>query len=1011
MATTAETIQNYYNTILARTGSAAEVAYWVNQVDNVGISLSQVEADFATSPEALTNVAPIVEMYEADLGRAPDTAGLTYWVGLEESGTSLATIAADIAGSAESQAVNGFTAGAAPTTAFVTSLYESILGRQPESAAVVATWVGSGLSDAQIVAAISGSAEAQADYNSAVTTYLATGGGAAVNTVTLTTGVDNIALTGNNNVVNGTANGILGATFTPGDTITAAAGSTGNVLNLSDMGTGGTWTTATNLAGVTVSGIQTVNLNSAEAVNVDTANSPEGFGGLTNLNVNYSDPTPVGEDYVYSTITAAGTTAISAQDNSLYGYDSEDYVEGGSNINYVANGVGDYPDIYIGDEIAPTGTISVTENVLAGQEGAYIEVYGGTTVTVTENLATNNDSGYTEAEEVDVYGGTLTTSVTVNQTAPIDGSDSSIYNGYVEIEDANYYSGSTQTGTITDVSLSNYDGAEIDDTGLANLTLAGTGYGVDIYDNGAASPSTTLNLTLNGLTDTYGITDEYGEFKTINITTGGTVASSLNGIDDTGLTTLTVTGSQSLSIENEITSLTTVEVSGGAGLDIVLGANTAFTSTSTGTDVVTIFGPATQTITGNGTANEELVWDSAAAPTAALGNVSGFSVLGIGSDVVSGTFDMSKITGFTGFDVQGNTTDPTIALTNVTAGSPLAIDGTFDGTLVYETADSAGATDSLGVTLGAAANTAGFTVNALTAEDGSSAHVGIGTLNITSNASGTSQSNTIGALTDDALSTLSVAGTGGFAVTDAFTTSATGFAINGTSTGTGGIAFTDGITAANLASLTVTGSDAVSLGGLTTDAASVTLTNSGSSTLNVGTLTDPDLTSLTLNGKVAADVTGDTVTTGVTVNGLTDNSNVTVTQGGATASGNTDSITLGNGTNSVTDSAALAGSTVNITVGTGANTITLGGAATNNVTFGAHSSTTADAVTVSSTGTGSFVPAAVITGLNASGADTITFASDTGADLFTSYSTAQLDGFGTGTGTGNPPTNFCCCGQ
>jgi S-layer protein len=129
----------------------------------------------------------------------------------------------------------------------------------------------------------------------------------------------------------------------------------------------------------------------------------------------------------------------------------------------------------------------------------------------------------------------------------------------------------------------------------------------------------------------------------------------------------------------------------------------------------------------------------------------------------------------------------------------------------------------------------------------------------------------------------------------------------------------------------VTGSDAVTIGGLTTSAASETLTNSGSSTLAVGVLAGQNLASLTLNGNVAADLMGDTVATGVTVNGTTDNSAVTVDMSlSGAASGATDSITLGNGTDSVNDLAA-AGATVNIRVGNGgnsttANTITVGDA-------------------------------------------------------------------------------------
>ena len=64
----------------------------------------------------------------------------------------------------------------------------------------------------------------------------------------------------------------------------------------------------TNIAGVTVSGIQTLNINSTESVIANTASSIEGFTGLTALNVN---------DAGGSTVTAPPSSAELTKDEIL----------------------------------------------------------------------------------------------------------------------------------------------------------------------------------------------------------------------------------------------------------------------------------------------------------------------------------------------------------------------------------------------------------------------------------------------------------------------------------------------------------------------------------------------------------------------------------------------------------------------------------------------------------------------------------------------------------------------
>ncbi|MTJ82170.1 MAG: DUF4214 domain-containing protein [Telmatospirillum sp.] len=1122
MATTlaAETtfVTNIYQNVLLEpaslvTSSSAQITSWATLIVSGVLTEQQVLTDITTTGTTgawVTNyVVPLVQLYEGFYHSTPDIAGLQNWVAyfsstapLSATGAQPSNYASVLSSIAQVFASNTqFTAtyGSAPTAqAFVTALYQNILGRAPDAAglagyvAYLTSTAGASpsvASMASLALAFVNSAEAKADATAPIQAWLQGGvngsyastipgitGTPAVTNVALTTGQDTVSPAGNTAIF-GTYNGTAAtqaSTFNAGDSINATG--LNNTLNLTDIGTGGS-ADFSNVAGVTVSGVQTLNVISSEAVTANTASSVNGYSGLTALTVK-----AVGG----ASITAASTTAVSVTDSAL-GASHTDSVLGGGNVSITASGAANASAITVGSATAaPTGTVTIVENAsLSTAAGAAtlgaITVTGGTTVSITENLA-NSDvtagnlltagavsvtgtatttnvvvaqtaaatatAGVTETAAITVgaggltagqsvtiggltytstgvttqaqletafanlaagattgggagtgsYTGTLTgfstgaaaahvitatsatkfTNVTDLAYTDANGALTSVVetqgsagtggiaNGAVTITDVNAGS-TTKAGTIASVSLTNYaSGSSISSNALSTLTIAGTGAGTLSLTDSLTTPTiTALTLNLNAAT-VNAISDVNAELKTLNVVTGGTAASTVGTFTDANLTTLNVSGSQALTFTNEPASLTAINVSGAAGLTISLDPTaTTFTSTSTGSDVITITKAATKTITGNGTAGEELVWNADAAPaaTAYLGTVTGFKVFGLGGSVATtgnDIFDMSKITGFTALDVQANAHTNTIQFTNVTAATPLSIDGAFAGTLVYQTADTAGATDSLALTLGAAANKAGFTVAALTVED--SQLNGIGNLTITSNASNTSANNIITTLQDASLTNLTLAGTGGLTISNGLTTNAASLSINAISSGKGGLVFSTGITDTHLTSLTLTGTDAI----------------------NLGTITDG--------------------TSGITVNGSAANAGVTLTLAGATSSGHTDSITLGNGTNVVTDSAALAGSTVNITVGTGANTITLGAAATNNVTFGAHSTTaTIDTVNVAASTSTSVVPTAILTGLNANGVDTIHFLGDGGngaTGAIVAFTTAQINTYG------NNPTDL-----
>jgi hypothetical protein len=1020
-----------------RAGDPTGRQYWVDNLDNGVESFTQVATDFAQSSEAeslypliafptnnsdVFRVSFITEIYENLFNRAPDAPGLAYWDNeLKQDQATLtgSALAAQIAGFVIEVAKGAQDAG---PDLDLTTLKNKVQ---------VAEYFTDNLEIKGIPWSTLFSVEAQQDV--ANTTSASSGAGSVAAqeaiiqqqlaagapgpTIVLTTGLDNVVISQKNTVVDGTFNG-SGATFTPFDTVTGS-GISGSTIDLFDLGTG-EFFNPTLIAGISVSGVLTANFQSTEALVINTATSAQGWTGLANLNV-----TATGiED---NSITAAGTTNVTFTDIGLA--DWTDTLEGGANIVVKVTDTASWSTITVGDVTAPTGNVSITETTSGlGDAAGTVTVYGSattTTVSVTFIVAANSDI----AGEVLIY----------------DVNDSS----------------TTKAGAITTVTISgtNYGGgaATIYDNSLSNLTVnnvsASSTFTITSNATFAAStPTTILNLAVNNDLFAATIDDTNNEYKTINVTTGASPSTVV--IQDTRATTLSIAGSSVLALTADgMTALKTIVISGAAGLNdsdltglaaltsvtdtssgaVTLSLNDTVTSflgaSSTGPEVITLANDATNAIMGNNTSNSEVVFNAAAATFTAVDtgtNVTGFQILGVGS-AGSGTFTMNAkpFAGYTSIDDQGAA--GTVTFTGVIAGTALKIDAADGGVVTYQLADTSGPTDSVAVTLGEAGVTAaGFTVSPdLVLEDNN--FIGIGTVSITANNTTAGAVETITQLSDSALSSLTIAGSGDLAITMQFNDMAATLDITDNSTNTTGLLFNDGIVDNSLTALTLAGSNAadMTLVSLSDSAASLTVTDSYSGAASIATLAMPSATtesfsdtgsgslsiggtanvatalaSLTLSGAVAYTATGDAVTTGITVSGASDNAAVSLTISGGAGAGHTDSITLGNGNDVISDASANASATVtlgngndvvsvatanatatvDITVGTGANTIVVGsGTETVNssvaITAGAHNGV--DAITVGPDAGVSAPQPVSISGLNnSSSSDTISFSGD-----------------------------------
>ena len=551
-----------------------------------------------------------------------------------------------------------------------------------------------------------------------------------------------------------------------------------------------------------------------------------------------------------------------------------------------------------------------------------------------------------------------------------------IGDGAVHVADANAGS-ATAAATIASVTLSNFGaGTSISSNALTSLTLSGVGVGVLTLTEGSTTPTnTTLALILGGGTFA-GITDSSAQFETLNVvltasTTLGaftnsaltTLAVSGTGVftftDNAALTSITATGAVGLNTDLSVASLDTSFAFSNTGVNTVtLNAGTQAYSDTAGKSVVTISTDALMTITGNGS-SELVLGANATAFTAGdtVANATGFTTLGV-NGASQGSYDLAVLTGFNAIDVQGVAGVTTFS--NVTVGTDLTIDGATGSAISYLTSDMNGASDAVTVTLrgvSGASGTAGYITDSITFED--AIGVGLGTVNIVTDATATAGLDTIATFVDPNLGTLNVTGTGNLSI-GGDTTSVTSLTI--TDNGTGTAATVDTIsgtlTAASLGTFDYSGTHSFSIGTLVDGVANATITNANTGTtggLTIGSWTDNNIVNLNLNGSIALTSATFGNTVSETISGATDNSAVSITVGTAsTTNTGTDTITLGNGANQITDLAQAA--SVTVSVGTGANAISVaGGTLTGvyNIMLGTHNAATgSDTISVSEIGSG-----------------------------------------------------------
>lgn len=455
-ATIAQQVVRYYQGALGRVPSTSEISFYVKYAET-GLTASQIATGasavptatwnqisqfFANSPEFTTdfglsggltaaNEAIVVTgFYNNILGRNPSSSEIAFYTNaLNNGGATPATLVQFFTNSPEYQAKANATIQSNLTSNGVAAVATVAAGGNPLTS----------------------------------TTPIGPLPAPASSTVALTTGLDTLAPTGTVTVTGILDNGGTDQTFSNLDSVD---GSGGNVtLAITDLkATGTTFPT-----GVTLKNLTHLDWTTAAALTFDATAAANGISGLKEFDVLKSASiaslkvgsgtavvaNATGAAKVLAvdsavTVTAGGAVTVDGGSNlaittagavtvgkngstavsgTVTVTDTElnagtIQIDGGTTVSVTSSDTAAAGTIKIGATTAPTGAVTVvdTNSYKAALTGDAITVKGGTTVTITDNLAqaaANGTTLSTTAGAITVTGTKTTTTVSVTETAAV----------------------------------------------------------------------------------------------------------------------------------------------------------------------------------------------------------------------------------------------------------------------------------------------------------------------------------------------------------------------------------------------------------------------------------------------------------------------------------------------------------------------------------------------------------------------------------------------------------------
>lgn len=529
-----------------RAPDPAGLQFWIEQIDN-GREFNTIAADFAASPEAValypylttpavsSPAAFITSIYANLFGRAPDAAGLEFWTGvLNDGSVSVADMIEAIIMGARDDATAG-------------TFDKTVLDNKVEvgldfasDAANTSGFEFDAAAKSAAVAAVNGVTEDEATVVAAKagTDAFLTGAANQGNTFTLTAGIDALTGTAGNDTFNGAVDVATAAnnTFTVVDSIDGGAGKDNlKVLAVDVAGGGGTLT----LANVS-------NIENFFVRNLDTAGDV--------LTVDASAVT--GEEQIWNDRSTAGVAVTNAADGTVIG------VKGNNAVTNSATTAG-YEATAKAGSVLFDGMTKGTANVTL-------------TGAALETVSIGSTGGLNTAGTVDAAGA-KTVNVNATTGLTVAGITTTAADSTLNVTGA----GKATLGTLdTDIDVvdasANTGGVAITLDGETNTKFTG-GAGADKVTLGAAA-LVTGNVDGGAGTDTL-----VANATNLNSAASGAKYSNFEVLQSTGGT---------IDLDN-ISGITAIELNGGNVTDLSAAQAAAVKVVSSGTYTIGVKGAST----------------------------------------------------------------------------------------------------------------------------------------------------------------------------------------------------------------------------------------------------------------------------------------------------------------------------------------------------------------------------------------------------------------------------------
>jgi hypothetical protein len=641
-----EAVQKLYVAYFSRPADPAGLAYWEGVVTAAKGSTAAVSAAFAASAEykaayaGLTETQVVNTIYNNLFGRDAEPAGLLYWAAALQAKTiTVDNMVATIANAAQTTDASAYANKVAAATAFTMAVDTTaeILGYNGPSANAAAKTFLKGITttatlDAALVPAAMDAAVA------AVTAPIPV----EVN-VSLTTGVDNIVGSSNNENIAATATTLTGLDKIDGglgtDTL-IVSDVTGGTVNLSlatvknveslqytstlGIGNGGTadvsaWTGLTT-ATFALAGTGVATITAADTTDVTVSNSGN------------AQVTVTGGDDVSVTTGNGGSSAVSITGNGVH----TAWVKGGTTVNVSDNGKGTLSKVTLdsntssatiaGDKLA---TLSITNT----SQATTVSAAGGTRALAVTIDKLTGGAALTDATATSIALTTANNDSTLALSAAAATAVTIAGNKALTLALTGGAVTSITSSSTGDVTLSNALGNGVAYTGLGGVDTLSVGATTKAVKTGAGNDVITITAAALGTGGTVDAGDGTGDtlvmsaLNAATATSGTAFAAAISGFEKVSLGAVATSNTNTIDLAN-LDNINYVQIAGAA-------AGTASNPGTGESTAVTVVGTASDadTVTFDGTLIQLADGDdaSAAAAKIAAGAYANYTVTAAGA--------------------------------------------------------------------------------------------------------------------------------------------------------------------------------------------------------------------------------------------------------------------------------------------------------------------------------------------------------------------------------------------